>query len=51
MESESGSDAASIKTGAVKKGGVYILNGTKSWITNGREAKIAVVFAKTGKTK
>ncbi len=50
-EPESGSDAAGIKTGAEKKGGVYILNGTKSWITNGREAEVAVVFAKTDKTK
>ena len=50
-EPESGSDAAGIKTGAVKKGGVYILNGTKSWVTNGREAKVAVVFAKTDKRK
>ncbi|MXW21954.1 MAG: acyl-CoA dehydrogenase [Candidatus Dadabacteria bacterium] len=50
-EPESGSDAAAIKTSAVKKGGVYILNGTKSWVTNGHEAKVAVVFAKTDKTK
>ena len=50
-EPESGSDAAGIKTSAVKKGGVYILNGTKSWVTNGREAEVAVVFAKTDKTK
>ena len=50
-EPESGSDAAGIKASAVKKGGVHILDGTKSWITNGREAKVAVVFAKTDKTK
>lgn len=50
-EPESGSDAAGIKTGAEKKGGVYILNGTKSWVTNGREAEVAVVFAKTDKRK
>ncbi|MXZ13780.1 MAG: acyl-CoA dehydrogenase [Candidatus Dadabacteria bacterium] len=50
-EPESGSDAAAIKTSAVKKGGIYILNGTKSWVTNGHEAKVAVVFAKTDKTK
>ena len=50
-EPESGSDAASLKTTAVRKDGAYILNGTKSWITNGREAKVAVVFAKTDKTK
>ena len=50
-EPESGSDAAGIKTGAVREGGVYILNGTKSWVTNGREAEVAVVFAKTDRTK
>lgn len=50
-EPESGSDAAGIKASAVKKGGVYILNGTKSWVTNGREAEVAVVFAKTDKTE
>ena len=50
-EPESGSDAASLKTSAAKKDGAYILNGTKSWITNGREAKIAVVFARTDRSK
>ena len=50
-EPESGSDAAGIKASAVRKGGAYILNGTKSWVTNGREAKVAVVFAKTDKRK
>ena len=50
-EPESGSDAASLKTSAAKKDGVYILNGTKSWITNGREAKVAVVFARTDRSK
>ena len=50
-EPESGSDAAGIKASAVKEGGSYILNGTKSWVTNGREAEVAVVFAKTDKTK
>ncbi len=47
-EPDSGSDATSIKTSAVRKGGFYVLNGTKNWVTNGREAKIAVVFARTG---
>lgn len=46
-EPESGSDAASIKTTAVLDGNHYILNGTKSWVTNGAEAEIAVVFAST----
>ncbi len=46
-EPESGSDAASIRTSAVKKDSFYVLNGVKSWVTNGSEAKFAVVFAKT----
>jgi len=39
-EAESGSDAASIKSTAVKEGDYYVLNGTKQWITNGGEAEI-----------
>ncbi len=50
-EPESGSDAASINTTAVKKGSEYILNGTKSWITNGAEADVAVIFTTTDKSK
>ena len=50
-EPEAGSDAASIKTTATKEGDYYILNGTKSWITNGSEADIAIVFAFTDKPK
>lgn len=46
-EPEAGSDAASLKTTAVLNGDHYILNGTKSWVTNGAEADIAVVFAST----
>jgi len=34
-EAESGSDAASIKSTAVREGDYYVLNGTKQWITNG----------------
>ncbi len=49
-EPEAGSDAASMKTTAVLNGDHYILNGAKSWITNGAEADIAVVFATTDKT-
>ncbi len=49
-EPEAGSDAASMKTTAILDGDNYILNGTKSWITNGAEADIAVVFASTDKS-
>ncbi len=50
-EPESGSDAGGITTSAEKKSGGYVLNGTKSWITNGREAQFAIVFARTSKSK
>lgn len=48
-EPEAGSDAASMKTTAKLDGNNYVLNGTKSWITNGAEADIAIVFASTDK--
>ncbi|MDI6807658.1 MAG: acyl-CoA dehydrogenase family protein [Candidatus Eisenbacteria bacterium] len=50
-EPNAGSDAAAIETSAVKRGDEYILNGTKQWITNGGEAEIYTVIAKTDKTK
>jgi glutaryl-CoA dehydrogenase len=46
-EPDSGSDPASMKTRAVQRNSRWILNGTKSWITNGSIADIAVVWAKT----
>jgi alkylation response protein AidB-like acyl-CoA dehydrogenase len=49
-EPEAGSDAASMKTTAVLSGDHYLLNGTKSWITNGAEADFAIVFASTDKS-
>jgi alkylation response protein AidB-like acyl-CoA dehydrogenase len=48
-EPGSGSDAASIKTTAVRDGDDWILNGNKLWITNGGIADFFTVFAKTGK--
>jgi glutaryl-CoA dehydrogenase len=45
-EPDAGSDPASMKTHAVKEGGHWILNGTKSWITNGSIADVAIVWAK-----
>lgn len=46
-EPGNGSDAAAAKTTATRVGNEYILNGTKSWITNGYEADAAIVFATT----
>jgi len=47
-EPDAGSDVASIKTKAEKKGSYYILNGRKMFITNGPIADVAVVYARTG---
>ncbi|WP_226087973.1 acyl-CoA dehydrogenase [Mesobacillus sp. S13] len=46
-EPSAGSDAASLKTRAVKKDGHYVLNGSKVFITNGGEADVYIVFAST----
>ncbi len=46
-EPDAGSDAAAMRTTAVKKGDRYILNGTKMWITNGPQGDVFVVTAKT----
>ena len=50
-EPGSGSDASSARTMAVKKGDRYVLNGSKTFITNGRYADVAVVIAVTDKSK
>ncbi len=50
-EPDAGSDAQSIKTSAVKDGSDWILNGTKHFITNGRHADFALVFAVNDKSK
>ena len=44
-ESSSGSDAFALKLRADLKGDKYILNGSKLWITNGKEANVFIVFA------
>ncbi len=46
-ESDAGSDVVSMRLRADKKGDRYILNGTKMWITNGPDADVLVVYAKT----
>jgi butyryl-CoA dehydrogenase len=44
-EPGAGSDAAGLRTTAVRKGGHYILNGSKQWCTNGDHADVVTVFA------
>ena len=46
-EPEAGSDVVSMKLHAEKRGGRYILNGNKFWITNAPDADVLVVYAKT----
>ncbi|AXA90282.1 acyl-CoA dehydrogenase family protein [Massilia sp. YMA4] len=50
-EPESGSDAASLRTTAVRDGDDYIINGTKRYITNAPEASIFTVMARTDATR
>ncbi len=50
-EPNAGSDAASLKTRAVKDGDNYLLNGSKIFITNGGEADTYIVFAITDAEK
>jgi len=46
-EPDAGSDATSQRTTAEDKGGHYLLNGTKNWITNGNSAGTYLVIAQT----
>jgi acyl-CoA dehydrogenase len=46
-EPDSGSDAASLRTSAVRDGEFYVLNGTKRYITNAPEAGVFTVMART----
>ncbi|MDK9721698.1 MAG: isovaleryl-CoA dehydrogenase [Rhodospirillales bacterium] len=46
-EPGAGSDVVSMRLKAEKKGDRYVLNGTKFWITNGPDADVLVVYAKT----
>ena len=46
-EPNSGSDVVSMKLRAEKKGDYYVLNGNKFWITNGPDADVLIVYAKT----
>jgi len=46
-EPNAGSDVVSMKLHARKEGDKYILNGTKMWITNGPDAHVYIIYAKT----
>ena len=46
-EPGTGSDLQNVRTTAVKKGNRYVLNGSKTFITNGQHANLIVVVAKT----
>ena len=46
-ETGAGSDVVSMKLRAEKRGARYVLNGSKMWITNGPDADVLVVYAKT----
>ncbi len=46
-EPGAGSDVVSMKTRAEKRGDRYVINGNKMWITNGPDADVLVVYAKT----
>lgn len=46
-EPGSGSDVVSMRTKAEKKGNKWVLNGNKFWITNGPDADVLIVYAKT----
>lgn len=48
-EPQAGSDATNLKTRAVRDGDFYVINGTKSWVTNGGEAQTYIVMAVTGR--
>ena len=50
-EPGAGSDLAGMRTTAVKEGDEYVLNGAKTFITNGNEAEMIIVCAKTDPSK
>jgi hypothetical protein len=49
-EPHTGSDAAALRTTAVRDGDYYVLNGTKQFITSGKHGDVAIVMAVTDKT-
>lgn len=50
-EPDAGSDASALRTTATKTDNGYVINGTKQFITSGKHANIAIVFARTSDGK
>ena len=50
-EPEAGSDAAGLRTTAVRHGDHYVLNGSKQWCTNGDHADVLTIFATVDRAK
>ena len=48
-EPQSGSDASNMLAFAKKEGDIYVINGTKNWVTNGQNANVVIVAALTSK--
>ena len=48
-EPNAGSDAGALQASAVLDGEHYVLNGAKNWVTNGQQAGVYLVFARTDK--
>ncbi|MBM3562125.1 MAG: isovaleryl-CoA dehydrogenase [Alphaproteobacteria bacterium] len=46
-EPGAGSDVTDMRLSAIKRGDRYILNGSKMWVTNGPDADVVIVYAKT----
>jgi alkylation response protein AidB-like acyl-CoA dehydrogenase len=46
-EPGAGSDAGALQATAVREGDTYVLNGSKNWVTNGQQAGIYLIFART----
>jgi alkylation response protein AidB-like acyl-CoA dehydrogenase len=49
-EAHAGSNPAAMRASAVRRGDVYVINGTKTWITSGASCDLAILFAVTGST-
>jgi len=47
-EAHAGSNPSAMRTSAVRRGDVYVINGTKTWITSGASCDAAILFAVTG---
>jgi alkylation response protein AidB-like acyl-CoA dehydrogenase len=48
-EPDAGSDAGNLRVTAMVEGDHFVLNGTKNFVTNGKEADVAIVFATVGR--